>query len=227
MRKKIFIAIFCTLATATVSAQDVWQLPQQQQQQETKQKKVKEKKEATGNAQEKKAKVVKIDSIYAEGAVPEVDGKVEWTETIDTKYDAQSNYDRMYAILEALTKTEVQREASRIAIVNPTQHIIAAQFVEELTFKKLAFSHDFTDFKYTIIATCSDNKVEVKLCRITYKYEPNTAKPQSYNAEEWITDSKSMNKAHTKLYPINGKFRRRTIDRKNEIFEEIKRKMKE
>jgi colicin import membrane protein len=37
-------------------------------------------------------------------------------------------------------------------------------------------------------------------------------------AEEWISDEYAVNKKRTKLYPISGKFRRKTIDRKDFIF---------
>ena len=43
-------------------------------------------------------------------------------------------------------------------------------------------------------------------------------KPVRYNAEEWITDKYAVNKKHTKLYPLSAKFRRKTIDRKDFIF---------
>ena len=41
---------------------------------------------------------------------------------------------------------------------------------------------------------------------------------QAYRAEKWITAEEAMNKAKTKLLKIPGKFRRFTIDRKDEIF---------
>jgi colicin import membrane protein len=40
-------------------------------------------------------------------------------------------------------------------------------------------------------------------------------------AEEWITDQYALNKKGTKLSRISGKFRRKTIDRKDNIFERI------
>ena len=39
-----------------------------------------------------------------------------------------------------------------------------------------------------------------------------------YSAEEWITDKYCVNKKHTKLLPVSGKFRRKTIDRKDYLF---------
>ena len=40
-----------------------------------------------------------------------------------------------------------------------------------------------------------------------------------YKAEEWISDKEAVNKKGTKLYPRSGKFRRKTVDRVEEIFQ--------
>ena len=36
--------------------------------------------------------------------------------------------------------------------------------------------------------------------------------------EEWISDKEAVNKKNTKLLPLSGKFRRKTIDRKDFLF---------
>ena len=41
------------------------------------------------------------------------------------------------------------------------------------------------------------------------------------SADDWISDSNALNKKGTKLYKGSGKFRRKTIDRKNNIFGRI------
>ena len=40
-----------------------------------------------------------------------------------------------------------------------------------------------------------------------------------FKAEEWISDKEALNKDKTKLYPKSGKFRRKTVDRVEEIFD--------
>ena len=55
------------------------------------------------------------------------------------------------------------------------------------------------------------------MTRISYDYDLSR-KPTHYSAEEWITDKYAVNKKHTKLYPVSAKFRRKTIDRKDFIF---------
>jgi colicin import membrane protein len=70
---------------------------------------------------------------------------------------------------------------------------------------------------FQLLVSCKDGEANVRMTRITYDYD--TARtPQHYSAEEWITDKYAVNKKGTKLYPLSGKFRRKTIDRKDFIF---------
>jgi colicin import membrane protein len=62
--------------------------------------------------------------------------------------------------------------------------------------------------------------------RISYRYDEERLK-QVYKAEEWITDEYAVNKKNTKLYPVSAKFRRKTIDRKDQIFETIRNVLKD
>ena len=72
---------------------------------------------------------------------------------------------------------------------------------------------------YPLMAECSDNKVKVTIFRISYWYEEERDGGERFKAEEWISDAAAINKAGTKLYPRSGKFRRKTIDRVEEIFD--------
>jgi colicin import membrane protein len=59
---------------------------------------------------------------------------------------------------------------------------------------------------------------------MSYQYEidrPDTEAVETI-AEDWITDENALNKKKTKLAKYTGKFRRKTIDRKDNIFETIK-----
>jgi colicin import membrane protein len=86
---------------------------------------------------------------------------------------------------------------------------------------------DRTVFNYTIIANCSDGHLNLTLSRINYAYELDRDNDgMEVNAEEWITDENALNKAKTKLLKYSGKFRRKTIDRKDEIFENITNALK-
>ena len=64
------------------------------------------------------------------------------------------------------------------------------------------------------------DKVKMTVTKISYYYgfDNEGRNGESYKAEEWISDKEALNKAGTKLYPRSGKFRRKTVDRIDEIF---------
>ena len=135
-------------------------------------------------------------------AVPVVDGKVCWTTTISAPgKSAQQIFDILLAQLQKMVKEPNQIAGSH----------------EWLVFKSASLSFDRTKFNFTLEAKCSNEKVEVIMSRITYDYDLDRD-PKHYTAEEWITDENAVNKDHTKLYPLSAKFRRKTIDRKDYIF---------
>ena len=159
------------------------------------------------------------DAKYLEpNAVPEVDGKVCWTTTINAPgKSAKEIYDILLAQLDKMTQEPNQLGNSSVAVKDESKYELGAVFHEWLVFKSSTFSLDRTQFNFQILVNCSDGKADVQLTRIVYLYDVER-KPIKYLAEEWITDKYAVNKKHTKLYPISGKFRRKTIDRKNFIF---------
>lgn len=183
--------------------------------------------------QDKKAEVVpeKIknseDAKYlAPNAVPLVDNKIVFNLTLNLpQYDAQSIYDRVYNYLDKLAQEENQINSS-IALVNKKEHVIAAKYTEWLDFQKSFISLDRTKFSYTIIVYCYDNRLEVSMKRLSYNYEEHRTNGFKASAEDLITDKKAVNKKKTKLLPGSAKFRRKTIDRKDELFDNIKQLFK-
>ena len=159
------------------------------------------------------------DAKYLEpNAVPEVDGKVCWTTTINAPgKSAKEIYDILLAQMEKMAQEPNQLGNSSVAVKDESKYELGAVFHEWLVFKSSTFSLDRTQFNFQILVNCSDGKADVQLTRIVYLYDVER-KPIKYLAEEWITDKYAVNKKHTKLYPISGKFRRKTIDRKNFIF---------
>ena len=196
-----------------IAAQSNWEVPNRQNvnKAETKQKKALiHKNEAN------------TDPKYLEGAVPEVDGKVVFT--LDKEVpgkSAQDIYDILYTFLEKMTQGENQFKESQIALVNKQEHVIAAKYREWLEFKRTALELDRTVFNYTIIATCTDGHLNMTFSRISYAYEIDRGDSEglSTSAEEWITDRYALTKKKDKLSRQAGKFRRKTIDRKDEVFE--------
>ena len=151
-------------------------------------------------------------------AVPVVDGKVCWTTTISAPgKSATQIYDILLAQLQKMVKEPNQIEGSAIVVNDTEKHRLGAVFHEWLVFRNASLSFDRTRFNFVIEADCYDGKADVKMHRITYDYDLDRD-PKHYTAEEWITDENAVNKAHTKLYPLSAKFRRKTIDRKDFIF---------
>lgn len=153
-----------------------------------------------------------------DNAVPVVDGVVCWEKTIEAPgKTAAQIYDIILAQMEKMTTEPNQIANSNVAIKNDEKHELGAVYHEWLVFKSSALSLDRTQMNFQLIVNCADGKAALKMKRITYDYDMER-KPQHYKAEEWITDKYCVNKKHTKLYPISGKFRRKTIDRKDFIF---------
>ena len=152
------------------------------------------------------------------GVVPEVNGKV----CFETNIKAPGkSADEIYRILlqqmEKMVKEPNQIANSIVAVKDSVNHELGAVFHEWLVFKSVALSLDRTQMNFQLLVSCKDGEANVRMTRITYDYD--TARtPQHYSAEEWITDKYAVNKKGTKLYPISGKFRRKTIDRKDFIF---------
>ncbi|MCD8292099.1 MAG: DUF4468 domain-containing protein [Prevotella sp.] len=210
MRKLFFlIAFFCHLG---IFAQTVWDKPDIGNDQ-------------TGDSVkiQKEAKVSK-DEKYLEGAVPEIDGKVEWTLELDVPgKDAVQIYDIMLACFSELTKSKNQLEGSSVSLVSKQDHIVVASVKEWLMFRDNVINLDRTKFYYTLMANCYDNRLKVTMNRIAYKYdEENGRGGYFYNAEDWINDKNALNKKKTKLLLGSAKFRRKTVDRKDEVFDMIR-----
>ena len=153
----------------------------------------------------------------AEGAVPEVNGKVCWQTTINAPgKSAKQIYDILYKQMEKMTKEPNHIANSVIALNDPENNELGAVFHEWLVFKNASLSLDRTKLNFQLIVKCADGKADVKMTGVTYDYNLER-KPEHYQAETWITDKYAVNKKHTKLYPVSAKFRRKTIDRKDFI----------
>ena len=214
--KKLSIVILLFLPLS-VMAQNDWEKPQAIDIQQNKEKKT--------LFESKKKAITKEDKKYLEGAIPLVDGKVSFNYDLDIPgKNAQQIYDLTYAVLDSMTKGDNQFAESSIALVNRKEHIIAARFKEWLIFQSSFLSLDRSIFNYTVIARCSHEHLNITLSRISYVYEKDRGMNDGIEttAENWITDKYGLNKNKTKLSRMSGKFRKKTIDRKDEIFNTIK-----
>lgn len=213
--KKLIVSILM-LAPLASFAQNTWEVPTVQKSEKTQRKALFEGKKKT------------IDAKYLAGAVPEVDGRVTFTLDLDVAgKSADEIYNKVFNVLQEMTTEENQikelADKSKIAVVNKTEHTIAAKYKEWLVFRNSALSLDRTVFNYTIIAKATDGHLNLTLSRISYQYEfeRNDAEGMSVSAEEWISDKAALNKKKTGLLKYTKKFRIKTIDRKDNIFETI------
>lgn len=164
----------------------------------------------------------KVDMKYLAGAITYNDeNKIEFTLDTDANgKTAKQIYDIVLKYMSELTQND-QNIASRVALVNDAEHVIANTMDEWLVFSQSFISLDRTEFKYQLIARISDNHLNLSLGRIIYNYEEGRSTGFKEPAEEVISDKIALNKKQNDLAKIFGKFRRCTIDRKDQIFAEI------
>ena len=166
------------------------------------------------------------DEKYMAGAVPVIDGLV----TFETTFQAPGKsgreiYDILLDFMEKMVKEKGQYEQSKIALDDPDKLQIIGSYQEQLIFKKKALEFDYTRLFYNLVADCQDGKATVKMTRIIYLYEEERS-PMTFKAEESIIDRDGLNKKQTKLSKAYGKFRRKTIDRKDYLFNKIAQLLK-
>ena len=159
------------------------------------------------------------DAKYLEpNAVPEVDGQVMWQTTLYAEgKTADEIYDILLKQLTKMVSEPNQIGPSTVVVQDREKHNLGAIFHEWLVFKNVMFSLDRTQMTFQIHVTTTDGKADVIINHISYDYDVER-KPLHYTAEEWITDKYAVNKKRTKLLKLSAKFRRKTIDRKDYIF---------
>ena len=167
------------------------------------------------------ALMAQTDAKYLEGAVPVVDGKV--TFTTEMKAETMSKEQIYTTLLEWANKRFQPDEKfnDRVLFQDEAQGMIVVGGEEYMIFSTSALALDRTRIYYHLYITCEAGKYQVNLSRIRYWYDENRNGGEKYTAEECITDKWALNKAKTKLAPVNGKFRKKTIDLKDELFKEM------
>ena len=169
--------------------------------------------------------VLKEDPKYLAGAIQlNAEGKVEFV--LDTQASGKSA-DEIYSIvfqyMSKLIKNE-QNINSRIALVNrnnKNEQIIACIMDEWFVFNQSFISLDRSETKYQLVATISDNHLHLSITRIVFNYEEGRSTGFKEPAENVITDKYALTKKKNDLAKIYGKFRRGTIDRKDQIFNDL------
>lgn len=169
--------------------------------------------------------VLKEDPKYLAGAIQlNAEGKVEFV--LDTQASGKSAdeiYNIVFQYMSKLIKNE-QNINSRIALVNrnnKNEQIIACIMDEWFVFNQSFISLDRSETKYQLVATISDNHLHLSMTRIVFNYEEGRSTGFKEPAENVITDKYALTKKKNDLAKIYGKFRRGTIDRKDQIFNNL------
>lgn len=169
------------------------------------------------------AKEKKDDSKYLKGAVPEVNGIVTFKKSFSVPgKSSQEVKNVMKTFVNDLVEKSIPAPGNFARIMENNDEGIVARVCEWMVFTKKFMNLDRTRFRYQIDVSVKDTRVEMAIHQLTYYYGENVEGEggQIFKAEEWISDKEAMNKAQTKLYPKSGKFRRKTVDRMEEIFDD-------
>lgn len=164
------------------------------------------------------------DSKYLAGAVPEVNGVVTFVKQfkVPRQTDQQIRSTLMGFVRDSLVNNAIEGLRTRVISDGSDGGSICARIEEMMVFKSKPLYLDRTRFRYQTTINVTNGKATVEISQISYCYgeEAEGGKTETYKAEEWISDAAAINKAGTKLYPRSGKFRRKTVDRVQEIFEQ-------
>lgn len=217
--KKLFSIVLFACMALVANAQNEWEKPAVQNQE-------------NADSGRKRGLLDKnkgpIDPKYLEGAVQEVDGKVCWVKNFSVPGKKASEiYDVMLDFMQKFVKGPQQTDKSAVAVVNKSTCQIGVRLRENLVFANSLLSLDQTIFNYNLFVKCKDGECEVKFLNISYHYEMDRPTAVVYTAEEMIADKVALNKKKTGFTKGGTKkFRTKTIDRKDFVFEQIAEALK-
>lgn len=167
------------------------------------------------------------DPRYLLGAVPEAEGVVTFQKSLTvTDKSEQQVYDILLAYINnsIMSNAIPNQQYSRLISEEKGNGTIVARIEEYMTFSHVFLNLDRTRFRYLLSAKVTGQKINLTITQVSYYYNEDREGKNgvNYKAEEWITDKVAVNKKGTRLYPRSGKFRMRTVDRVQEIFEGFK-----
>lgn len=193
MKKIMFILVLAMLSTAGAEAQLI---------------KKNQKKETVEN------------EAYTAGKVPVINGKVTFETEIPAEgLTAAQVEEKVNAwIAERYVKPTVI-SVQRFESEKPGTTIIKGE--EYIVFRSSFFILDRARMYYFLTLTAKDGSCNFNLSRITYWHDDEDEKGGvKMIAENWITDENAFNKKG-ELKKFEGKFRRKTIDLKEQLIDEL------
>lgn len=178
----------------------------------------------TASAQLFKKRSKVVEPQYQAGAVSVVNGKVAFDEFIPaegmTAAEVEENVNswitRRYVEPTVISAKRYESEQPNTAIVKGEEYIVFKN-----TFLVLSRARIY----YYLTITAEDGGCRFNMSRITYWYDDEDDNGGIHmKAENWITDEMAFDKKGG-LKKFEGKFRRKTIDLKNQLVEELKNEL--
>lgn len=178
----------------------------------------------TASAQLFKKRSKVVEPQYQAGAVSVVNGKVAFDEFIpaegmtaaEVEEKVNSWITRRYVEPTVISAKRYESEQPNTAIVKGEEYIVFKN-----TFLVLSRARIY----YYLTITAEDGGCRFNMSRITYWYDDEDDNGGIHmKAENWITDEMAFDKKGS-LKKFEGKFRRKTIDLKNQLVEELKNEL--
>ena len=157
---------------------------------------------------------------YGMGKIPVINGKVTFETDIEVKGLTAKQIEEKANkwIAERYVKPTVI-SVKRFESEKPNTTIIKGE--EYIVFRNTFLVLSRARMYYYLTLTANDGNCRFNLSRITYWYDDEDDKGGiKMIAEDWITDDNSFNKKG-KMKRFEGKFRRKTIDLKEQLINEL------
>ncbi len=158
-----------------------------------------------------------VDSKYLGGAVPEVNGKVQFSRLINVgnKYTETT----LYEAADKWIKDNYGKDPdSRILLANPESKNLAVSSQIDFVFKRNAFVLDKTTMAYQLILEIENSECKATMRGLRYTYS-DFKEPEP--AENLIADKIAL--GNGKLNRYYDKFRIYTVDSVNSIFDSLEK----
>ena len=162
------------------------------------------------------------DPKYGKGAVPvDENGMVCFEQTFDVP--AGMTEDQCYELLLNWAKGRFAlpyANAGRILNEDAQAHRFVFRVDQMIYFKSTPLSADESKISYNFSVSVKDGKYTMKMTDIKYRYEEGReGGGKIFPAEDWSTDKEACDRKGTKCLKSTGKFRIKTIDLKDILFQ--------
>lgn len=152
------------------------------------------------------------DKRYLAGAIPMKDGKVVFNRQLDITGIATQT---AMELTQQWAKVTLAANGynGKIYNIDNNAGTLIMNIDGNLIFKSSAFQLDKATISLILDIRFNNDRCMLTFRNIRYLYaiNPNNKNMDVIMADNWITDKEALNKAGTKMYAMNGKFRIRTV----------------